>query len=155
MPKSRLQMMMKFFTRKNFHLPDMDKFFKYSLQEPVIIDLGTKERKHLMYKWSLHPGKTHPPPRIHKRLPNIQLKIFFMLHIPFIKNNPHSERMQFLLSSAADQISFAILPLFTRLHIYIYIYIQEPPLKIEYIHTFLVIKGTVSQQQRTMLLYII
>jgi hypothetical protein len=39
----------------------MDRFFKYKLMEPVIIDLGTKERKSLTYKWSLHPGDIHPP----------------------------------------------------------------------------------------------
>lgn len=57
LPKSRLQTMIQFFTRKNVHIPELDRFFKFKVNEEVLMDLGTQARKALGYKWSLYPGK--------------------------------------------------------------------------------------------------
>lgn len=60
LPKSRLMTMIQFFTRKNVHIPELDRFFKFKVNEEVIMDLGTQERKSFLYKWSLFPGNKKP-----------------------------------------------------------------------------------------------
>ena len=65
LPKSRLKLLTDFFTRETIHLPPMDQFFKYALGEEVLVDLSTRQRRDLSYKWSLYPGKSilcSPPP---------------------------------------------------------------------------------------------
>ena len=47
------------------HLPNIDNFYKFNLNEEVLVDLSTLKRKELNFKWSLHPGKQNsldPPP---------------------------------------------------------------------------------------------
>jgi hypothetical protein len=56
LPKSKIQSMIQFFTRKNVHIPELN-FFKFKVNKKVLMDLGTQERKSLGYKWSLFPGK--------------------------------------------------------------------------------------------------
>lgn len=55
-PKSHLSILNKFFTRDTVHLPALPQFFKYDLEDEVQIDLSTRERRDLSFKWSLHPG---------------------------------------------------------------------------------------------------
>jgi len=65
LPKSRIKLLTDFFTRKTVHLPNIDNFYKFNLNEEVLVDLSTLKRKELNFKWSLHPGKQNsldPPP---------------------------------------------------------------------------------------------
>lgn len=57
LPKSRLKLLTDFFTRQSIHLPSIDHFFKFDINEEVLVDLSTRERKDLGFKWSLHPGR--------------------------------------------------------------------------------------------------
>ena len=57
LPKSRIKLLTEFFTRKTVHLPNLEQFFKFNLDEEVLVDLSTLKRKEMNYKWSLHPGK--------------------------------------------------------------------------------------------------
>ena len=56
MEKSRLLNLIKFFTRANIHLPNLPQFFNFSVNENVRVDLSTRIRKQMTYKWSLYPG---------------------------------------------------------------------------------------------------
>jgi hypothetical protein len=78
LPKSRLKLLADFFTRKTVHLPSITHFFKFELGEKVVVDLTTRERRDLSYKWSLHPGLCC---KIKRK--NVESMVTFSLHCPF------------------------------------------------------------------------
>jgi hypothetical protein len=38
----------------------MERFFKYNVDEEVLVDLPTQARRDFSFKWSLYPGKFIP-----------------------------------------------------------------------------------------------
>ena len=56
--KSNLKYLTNFFTRKTVHLPYDSTLFKYNIGQRVMVDVSTKIRKSLSFKYSLNPGKS-------------------------------------------------------------------------------------------------
>jgi hypothetical protein len=55
--RNSLDMLIRFFTSPTVTLPHMKKFFKFDIDERVLVDLTPSLRRNLAYKYSLYFGK--------------------------------------------------------------------------------------------------